>query len=271
MDLKLENRQALILGGSQGLGLSCARALAGEGVNLVLLGRDEAKAAQACEDLMAHAQNTAHKTIDAHYVAGDLANSALRKTLWRAAQEKCAGRAITLLVTNAGGPPPGPLDSHEDETWHSALETNMLAAIDFARMALPAMRNANYGRIINITSFTVRAPYPNMGLATGVRAGLTGAMAALAEEVAPDGITVNNLLPGLMDTPALARVYNAQAEQQNISQDQAKQNMARSVPMQRLGREEDFGPACAFLCSPLSGYITGQNITIDGGLVRALL
>jgi 3-oxoacyl-[acyl-carrier protein] reductase len=124
---------------------------------------------------------------------------------------------------------------------------------------------------VNVTSFTVREPYPNMGLATGVRAGLTGAMSSLAHEVAPSGITVNNLLPGLMDTPALKRVYDAQAARENITPEAAKARMADSVPLKRLGTADDFGPVCAFLCSRQAGYITGQNITVDGGLVRGLL
>mgnify|MGYP003660071680 FL=1 len=178
---------------------------------------------------------------------------------------------LTILVTNAGGPPPGPVEGHAHETWVKALETNMLAAIDFARLVLPDMVAGSFGRIVNVTSFTVREPYPNMGLATGVRAGLTGAMASLAAEIAEKGVTVNNLLPGLMDTGALQRVYAAQSKTQGITEDEAKRRMAQSVPMKRLGLAEDFGPACAFLCSVHAGYITSQNLTVDGGLVRSLL
>ena len=146
----------------------------------------------------------------------------------------------------------------------------MLAAIDMAQRVLPAMLEAGFGRIVNITSFAVREPYPNMTLANSVRAGLTGAMATLAREVAGQGVTVNNILPGLMDTPALQRVYKAQAERDGISEDDAKDRMTISVPAGRLGLAEDFGPLCAFLSSRRAGYITGQNITVDGGLVRAL-
>jgi 3-oxoacyl-[acyl-carrier protein] reductase len=153
----------------------------------------------------------------------------------------------------------------------AALNTNMLGALAFARALLPDMRQAGYGRIVNVTSFTVREPYPNMGLATGVRAGLTGAMKSLSHEVGPEGITVNNLLPGLMDTGALERVYNAQAKAKGIAPEEAKAAMAEGVPLRRLGRAEDFGPMCAFLCSVHAAYITGQNITIDGGLSKPLL
>ena len=161
--------------------------------------------------------------------------------------------------------------AHDDETWEAALRNNMLGHIDMTRRVVPAMIAAGWGRIVNVTSFAVREPYPNLVLANAVRAGLHGAMATLAREVADKGITVNNALPGLMDTPALQRVYNAQSQRENIAVEEARDRMAESVPAKRLGTAEDFGPAVAFLCSRHAGYITGQNLTVDGGLVRALL
>ncbi len=259
MDLGISGKSALVLGGSQGLGLACAKALAQAGVHVAINGRDAAKTQEAATQLGG----------SAIAVPGDIASPEKRLGIFNATREKL-GR-IDILVTNAGGPPPGPVEAHSQETWQKALETNMLAALDFTVMALPNMKQAGFGRIVNITSFTVREPYPNMGLATGVRAGLTGAMASLAHEVAPLGITVNNILPGLMDTGALERVYKAQSERENISTDEAKQRMAESVPMKRLGLAEDFGPVCAFMCSIHASYITGQNITVDGGLVKSLL
>lgn len=257
MDFGISDLNALVLGGTQGLGFACAKALAEEGVRVAINGRNPDQAAAAAASLSGHA------------VVGDVSLPAERTRI--VAEARAALGPIALLVTNAGGPPPGPLESHAHETWLKALETNMLAAIDFARLVLPDMLAAGFGRIVNVTSFTVREPYPNMGLATGVRAGLTGAMAALAREVADKGITVNNLLPGLMDTGALKRVYAAQAKQLSIAEEEAKARMAQSVPMRRLGLAEDFGPACAFLCSHQASYITAQNITVDGGLVRSLL
>lgn len=257
MDLGLEGRSALVLGGTAGLGHSCASALAAEGVRVVINGRDATRAEEAAARIGATA------------ITGDVSSPGERVSIVAAARE--AVGEIAILVTNAGGPPPGPCDSHDHDTWLRALETNMLAALDFARQLLPGMTAQGFGRIVNVTSFTVREPYPNMGLATGVRAGLHGAMAALAREVAPKGVTVNNLLPGLMDTGALRRVYAAQSKAQGITEDEAKARMAQSVPMQRLGAAEDFGPACAFLCSVHASYITGQNLTVDGGLVRSML
>jgi 3-oxoacyl-[acyl-carrier protein] reductase len=259
MDLGLSGLTALVLGGSQGLGLACARALAAEQVRVAINGRDPERAAAATKEVGAGAVA----------VAGDVARPEERVRIFEEARGALGN--VDILVTNAGGPPPGPLDQHGQEVWLAALQANMLAAIDFARLALPDMKARGFGRIVNITSFTVREPYPNMGLATGVRAGLTGAMASLAREVARDGITVNNLLPGLMDTGALRRVYAAQAEREGITEAEAKARMARSIPMDRLGTPEDFGPFCAFLCSRRASYVTAQNITVDGGLVRSLL
>jgi 3-oxoacyl-[acyl-carrier protein] reductase len=247
MDLGISGLNALVVGGSQGLGYACAQALVQEGVNVAINGRDAEKAARA-------AQQLGTKVLA---LPGDISNNAERARIVEQFQQHL-GR-VDILVTNAGGPPPGPFEEHGHDTWLKALETNMLAAIDMAGRVLPGMKEAGFGRIVNVTSFTVREPYPNMSLAT------------LAREVAPFGVTVNNILPGLMDTPALVRVYRAQSEREGISIEQARQRMADSIPMKRLGLEEDFGPVCAFLCSRHSGYMTGQNFTVDGGLVRSLL
>lgn len=257
MDLGIEGEVALVLGGTQGLGLACARSLQEAGVRVVLNGRDADKGARAAEDL------------GAAFVAGDLARPEDRERIYMETCDIAGPPAI--LVTNAGGPPPGPFVEKDHAAWLAALELNMLAAIDITRRALPAMTARGFGRVVNVTSFAVKEPYPNMALANGVRAGLTGAMATLAREVAADGVTVNNILPGLMDTPALARVYKAQSEREGITEDAAKARMAASVPAHRLGEADDFGPLCAFLCSRHASYITAQNITVDGGLVRGLL
>lgn len=259
MDLGIAGLNALVLGGSQGLGFASAQALAEAGVRVAVNGRNPQNAQNAASQLGEHAVA----------VPGDVSTHAGREAIMNQVTQKLG--AISILITNAGGPPPGPVDQHDHTTWLKALETNMLSAIDFAVMCLPDMKAAGFGRIVNITSFTVREPYANMGLATSVRAGLTGAMSSLAKEVAPFGITVNNVLPGLMDTGALERVYKAQSEREGISIEAAKQRMAESIPMQRLGRAEDFGHVCAFVSSRYAGYMTGQNITVDGGLVKSLL
>ena len=259
MDLGIGGEVALVLGGTQGLALSAAAHLAEAGANVVLNGRDAEKGSKAAASLPGNA----------HFVQGDISAPADRVSIVE--QTTSVAGAPAILVTNSGGPPPGQFMDHDDDTWEAALRNNMLGHIDMARRCLPPMIDAGWGRIVNITSFAVREPYPNLVLANAVRAGLHGAMATLAREVADKGVTVNNVLPGLMDTPALQRVYNAQSQRENISVDDARARMAESIPAKRLGTAEDFRPAVAFLCSQHAGYITGQNLTVDGGLVRALL
>ena len=259
MDLGIQGKTALVLGGTQGLALSAAYHLSDAGAIVVMNGRDAEKGSRAAAELPQKA----------HFVQGDLTIAEDRVSIYDQTVAKAGKPAI--LVTNSGGPPPGRFMDHDDAAWEAALHNNMLGHIDMARRVLPAMIEAGWGRIVNITSFAVREPYPNLVLANAVRAGLHGAMATLAREVADKGITVNNALPGLMDTPALQRVYNAQSRRENIAVEEARSRMAESIPAKRLGTAEDFGPAVAFLCSAHAGYITGQNLTVDGGLVRALL
>ena len=255
----IKGETALVTGGTQGLALDGARNLAEAGVRLIINGRDAARGEAAATALGG----------DTAFVQGDVAIPAERARIFDAATT--IGGPITILVNNAGGPPPGQFTDHDRDTWLAAVETNMLAAIDMTQRCLPGMIEAGFGRIVNVTSFAVREPYPNLVLANSVRAGLHGAMSTLAREVAGKGVTVNNVLPGLMDTPALQRVYRAQARRENIGEDAAKARMAESIPAGRLGEAEDFGPVCAFLCSRHAGYITAQNITVDGGFVRGLL
>ena len=259
MDLGIKGQVALVLGGTQGLALSAAHHLSEAGAIVVLNGRDAEKGNKAAASMP---QN-------AFFVQGDITDARDRDSIIDRTADQAGAPAI--LVTNSGGPPPGQFMDHDDATWEAALRNNMLGHIDMARRCLPHMTATGWGRIVNITSFAVREPYPNLVLANAVRAGLHGAMATLAREVADRGVTVNNVLPGLMDTPALQRVYNAQSQRENISVDDARARMAESIPAKRLGTVEDFGPAVAFLCSRHAGYITGQNLTVDGGLVRALL
>lgn len=258
MDLGIEGVPALVLGGTGGLALSCARHLAAAGARVALNGRDAARGAAAAEALGG-----------VPFIQGDVSDRADRARIHEQAVAHLG--PLSILVTNAGGPPTGAFGDHDEAAWQSAFETNMLSAIDMVRRCLPAMVDAGFGRIVNITSFAVREPYPNMALANGVRAGLTGAMSTLAREVMENGVTVNNILPGLMDTGALKRVFKAQSERDAITEDEARVRMAAGIPARRLGEAEDFGPLCAFLCSRHAGYITAQNITVDGGLVRALL
>lgn len=259
MDLGISGRTALVLGGSKGLARSAAEHLAQAGVRVVINGRDAQTGHAVASQLGGGAL----------FLRGDVSQPGVVGDVIAEAQRRCG--PVSILVTNAGGPPPGLFTDHDIGVWRSALETNFLSAVEAAQRVLPDMLEAGFGRIVNITSFAVKEPYPNMALANSVRAGLTGAMATLAREVVDRGVTVNNVLPGLMNTGALQRVIKARAAREGATHAEVVEAMANSVPAKRLGGADDFGPICAFLCSKHAGYITGQNIAVDGGLVRSLL
>lgn len=257
MDLQLHGRTALVLGGTRGLGLACAEALAAEGVRVLLNGRDAE-----------HGRAAAERLPCAEFVAGDVGRDDDRKMLLEAVARIASP---DIVVTNAGGPPTGLFEDTDLAMWRAAFETNVAGPLEVVRALLPSMRRRGFGRVLNITSFLAKELYPNMSLSSGVRVGLTGAMGALAREVAHQGITVNGLLPGLMDTGALQRVVRDRMRRTGASEAEVREAMASSVPARRLGTGADFGPLCAFLASPLAGYITGQNICVDGGLAKNVL
>jgi 3-oxoacyl-[acyl-carrier protein] reductase len=258
IDYGIKDEVALVIGGTRGLGLSCAVALADAGARVIVNGRDAAAGAAAASRLGR----------DAVFLQADIASADDRQTLFKAA---AAIGNVSILVTNAGGPPPGQFLDAAPEAWRAAFETNVFAAVETVRFFLPGMIERKFGRIINITSFVVKELYPNMAISNTVRIALTGAAATLAREVIEHGVTVNNILPGLMDTGALQRVFKDRSRRQGIPEAEVKAQMAASIPAKRLGTADDFGPLCAFLCSRLTGYITGQNICVDGGLVRSLI
>lgn len=260
MDLGIEGERALVLGGTRGLTFSVAKFLHRAGVKLAINGRDAAHGAAAAKALGA----------DAAFVQGDVADPTQAGPI-HARAVAALGGPVSILVTNAGGPPPGPFLEHDEAAWMKALGANMLSALRLARLVLPEMMARRWGRIVNVTSFSVREPLAGLVLSNGARGGLTGAMSSIAREVAPFGVTVNNVLPGFMNTGALARVVKQQSLRQNIGEDEAKRRIAESVPTRRLGEADEFGPVVAFLCSRHAGYITAQNVTVDGGLVRAVL
>lgn len=259
MDLGIEGEAALVLAGTKGLAFAAAAELAAAGVRVAVNGRNGDEGRDAVALLGPNAI----------FVPGDLTDDGEPARLIAEAQRRLG--PIGILVTNAGGPPTGAFTDHTPEAWRDAVELSLLPAIEAARLLVPGMIAAGFGRILNITSFVVKEPYPNMALSNALRVGLTGAMATLAREVAAHGVTVNNVLPGLMDTGALQRVIRSRATLTGTSEADAKAAMAISVPSQRLGTADDFGPVCAFLCSRRAAYITGQNVAIDGGLIRGLL
>jgi 3-oxoacyl-[acyl-carrier protein] reductase len=254
MDMGIAGRTALVCAASKGLGRGCAEALAAEGVNLVILARTAETLEQTAAEIRAQTG------VDVKTVACDITTPEGRA----AALAACPRPDI--LVNNAGGPPPGDFRKFTHDDWIKALEANMLTPIELIRATIDNMCAQNFGRIVNITSSAVKAPIDVLGLSNGARSGLTGFVAGVARKVAGEGVTINNLLPGLFDTDRIATTFDAQAKAQQISVEEARKRRMASIPAGRFGTPDEFGRACAFLCSVHAGYITGQNWLIDGGV-----
>ena len=253
MDLGLTGRNAIVCGSSKGLGFACASALARAGANVLLNGRSENGLKEACKRLSAEAG------IPIRGVTADVTEEGGRNALLEALPQP------DILVTNAAGPPPGNFEDWGEAEWNAAVRANMIAPILFVRRCIGGMRQRRWGRIINITSSAVKAPLSSLGLSNGARSGLTGFMAGLARQVARDGVTINNLLPGSFATDRLRHLAQAEADKRGLSFDEVWIEKARLNPTGRLGRPEEFGATCAFLASDLAGYINGQNLLLDGG------
>jgi 3-oxoacyl-[acyl-carrier protein] reductase len=256
MDLGLSGRWALIGGASKGLGLGCASALAAEGVNVVLTARGAEALEAAAAGLRAR-----HPGVEVRAVAGDITSAAGQA----AALASCP--QVDILVTNAGGPPPGDFRDWDRETWHRAVDANMLAPIELMKATVDAMAARGYGRVLNITSGAVKAPIDTLGLSNGARSGLTGFVAGVARQraLAGQGVTINNLLPGAFETDRLTVTFAGAAAKTGRSVEEIRRARLAGIPAGRFGGPAEFGALCAFLCSPLAGYITGQNLLIDGG------
>ena len=253
MDLGIQGRRALVCASSKGLGKGCAEALAGEGVDLIL----NARGAESLEATAANIRSTYGVSVVA--VAADITTEA-----GQAAVLEAAG-IIDILVTNAGGPPPGMWSDWGRDDFIAAFDANLLTPIALIKASLPGMMDRGWGRIVNITSVAVKAPIPVLGLSNTARSGLTGYVAGVSRQVAGSGVTINNLLPGLHDTDRLVTLDKLDAGARGISEDDARYARMQSVPAGRFGTSEEFGAACAWLCSAKAGFVIGQNILLDGG------
>lgn len=254
MNLGIAGRTALVCGASKGLGRACAVALADEGVNVVLV----ARGAAALETTAEHIRRRA-PAVEVVTVAADITSETGRD----AALKACP--APDLLITNCGGPPTGDFRTWTRADWHAALDANMLAPIALMKATIDGMLARRFGRIVNITSSAVKAPVGGLGLSNGARAGLTGFVAGLARETVGRNVTINNLLPGPFDTDRVRATNAAIAAAAGRSvEDLLRQRLAGS-PAGRFGEPAELGAACAFLCSAAAGFITGQNLLIDGG------
>jgi 3-oxoacyl-[acyl-carrier protein] reductase len=253
MDLGLAGRKAIVCASSRGLGKACARALAAEGVAVVVNGRDEERLAATAEEI----RRETGAAVTA--VAADLDTEAGRAALLAACPEP------DILVNNNGGPLPGRFEDWDRSAWLAALEANFLAPVLMIRGVIAGMRARRFGRIVNITSAMVKAPLPPMGLSTAARSALTAACKGLSREVARDNVTINNLLPERFDTDRQRFMAMARAQMAGITVEEARAEIAASIAAGRLGVPEEFGQACAFLCSAHAGYVSGQNLQLDGG------
>jgi len=253
MDLGISGKRALVCASSKGLGLGCAEALAEAGVNLVM----NARGAEALEAAAQSIRDTYGVSVET--VAADVTTAEGQAKVIEVAGD------IDILVTNAGGPPPGLWSDWDREDFIAALDANMLAPIALMKAKLPGMMERGWGRVVNITSQSVRAPIPALGLSNAARSGLTGYVAGTARQVAGSGVVINNLLPGIHDTDRAISLDTGVASTQDISIEQARSNREATIPAQRYGTRQEFGAACAFLCSQHSGFIIGQNILLDGG------
>jgi 3-oxoacyl-[acyl-carrier protein] reductase len=252
MDLGIKGRTALVCAASKGLGKGCAVSLAREGVNLVITAR-------GAEALEATALELRKLGVSVRTVAGDITTPEGRE----AALKACPSPDI--LVNNAGGPPPGDWREWDRETWIKALDANMLTPILLMRAVVDGMVSRKFGRIVNITSGAVKAPIPELGLSNGARTGLTGFVAGLSRKTVRHNVTINALLPGPFETDRLRAnlAFNAKAAGKTV--DELRKARADANPAGRFGTIEEFGDACAYLCSAQAGYITGQNLLLDGG------
>jgi len=253
MDLGITGKIALVCGASKGLGKGCAVSLAKNGVNLVLAARGR----DLLETTAAEIRQQTGVKVTA--VAADVTTDSGRAALLAA----CADPDI--LVTNAGGPPPGEFRNWTREDWIAAVEANMLTPIFLIKAVIDGMIARKFGRIVNITSSAVKQPINVLGLSNGARSGLTGFVAGLAREVAKHNVTINNILPGAFDTDRIRSVMVATAKKTGRTLDDMVQERTKMIPAGRFGQPDEFGELCAFVCSAQASYIVGQNLLLDGG------
>jgi 3-oxoacyl-[acyl-carrier protein] reductase len=253
MDLGISGRKALVCGASAGLGHACAQALVQDGVSVVIVARTEGPLKDAAARLAALGAGRVE------WVTADVTTDEGRARIFASHPD------FDILVTNAGGPPPGDFRTWDRATWHRAVDANMLAPIELIKATVDGMMARGFGRIINITSSAVKSPVDGLGLSTGARSGLTGFVAGLARSTVARGVTINNLLPGTFDTARLAGNFAAQAQREGSTPEQVRANRLAKHQAHRFGLPQELGHTCAYLCSVHAGYINGQNILLDGG------
>ena len=258
MDLGIAGKWALVCGASKGLGLGCAQALAQEGVNVLIVARGaEALQASAAKLIASNAGTSGAKV---QFVVADITTEAGRAAVFAVRKD------FDIVVTNAGGPPPGDFRDWDRDAWIRAVDANMLTPIELIKATVDGMAARGFGRIVNITSSSVKAPIDVLGLSNGARSGLTGFVAGVARTpLAAQGVTINNLLPGVFDTDRIKTMLQTTSQKTGQSIEALADARRKNIPARRFGTPEEFGAICAFLCSVHAAYMTGQNVLADGG------
>lgn len=262
MDFGLNGKSALVMASSGGLGLGIARALAAEGVNVMLTGRNEDNLAKAASEIE---QETGSK---AHWHAADLADPETPKALVDAAV--AALGQIDILVNNTGGPPPGPLAEADLATVAAQFQSMVMSVMAVTQAVLPQMRKAGWGRIVTVGSSGVEQPIPNLGISNALRGSLAGWSKSLAAEVAGDGVTVNMILPGRIHTSRVDQIDAAAAKRTGASLDEVRAASHKTIPAGRYGTVEEFASVAAFLASAPASFVTGSMVRCDGGMIRSV-
>lgn len=259
MDLGIAGRNALVCASTRGLGLACATALAQAGARVAINGREEGRVREAAARL---AEATGAEVIP---VAADVSTPSGRGALLAALPH------VDILVNNNGGPPARDFREVDEDALRAGLEANMVAPIALARGVIDGMVERRFGRIVNVTSGSVKMPLPGLDLSSGARAGLTGFLAGVARQVAHANVTINSLLPGSFDTGRIAALIDGQARRTGRPPQLVREEREQAIPARRFGAPPEFGAACAFLCSAQAGFITGQSLLIDGGAFPGIL
>ena len=263
MDLGLRGKVALVSAASRGLGRAIADALAADGASLLICARGA--------DALEEARNAIAKRsgVEVEMVVADVSSEEGIARLWQRARDHFGH--VDVLVTNAGGPPSGPLESLEWESWQRAVEVTLRSAVELTRLVLPGMKERRWGRILNVTSIAVKQPVDGLMLSNSLRAAVTGFAGTLANEVAPYGITVNNIMPGYTRTERVEELNAATAAREGITIDDVAHRIEAQIPMRRLGEPQECAALAAFLASEQASYITAQSIAVDGGWIRSVL
>jgi 3-oxoacyl-[acyl-carrier protein] reductase len=257
MDLGLKDCKAFVAGASKGLGKACAKALADEGARVFICSRSAEELKQAAADIGA-----------AGHAAADVSQPGDVKRV--VAEALAALGGLDILIANAGGPPTAPFEKAGDADWDIGYQLNLMSAVRLIREAIPALKASRRGRIVNLTGYGVKEPMSDLVVSDSVRAGVTVMAKTIASDLAPFGITVNNIAPGPIETERLTHILSARAKSLGVTLDEQHKRFAQAIPVRRVGQPNEVGDLCAYLCSLQAGYITGQTIVVDGGINRSI-